>query len=334
MQMKISVVIPTYRRPQLLVRCLEALVRQNFDKNEYEVIVVSDGPDQETSEAMKFWIDTVIPKIRYLSTPAKKGPAASRNAGWMNAAGHLIAFTDDDCLPSPNWLHAAWKAYKGEQLVVFTGKVIVPIPRYPTDYERNISKLETAEFITANCICTRQALKCVGGFDERYRMAWREDSDLHFNFISNEIPIHPIQAVVTHPIREAPWGVSIKEQKKGLYNALLYKKYPALYRQRIKPHPSWNYYAMLLLFSGTVVFFAAGHPFKGLISFLGWLTLLIAFIEKRLTDTSRCRKHVVEMIATSVVIPFASIFWQLYGSAKFRVWFFQITVFLNVAFNY
>lgn len=334
MQMKISVVIPTYRRPHLLVRCLEALMRQNFNTNEYEIIVVSDGPDPDTNEAMKLWIDTVIPKIRYISTSEKKGPAASRNAGWMNAEGRLIAFTDDDCLPSPGWLRTAWNAYKGEQLVVFTGKVIVPVSRHPTDYERNIAKLETAEFVTANCICTRQALKCVGGFDERFSMAWREDSDLHFNFISNDIPIYPVQAVVTHPIREAPWGVSIKEQKKGIYNALLYKKYPELYRQRIKPHSSWNYYAMLLFFSGVIFLLVQGHPMMALVPLFCWLTLLISFIEKRLSDTSRSQRHVIEMIITSVLIPFASVFWQLYGSVKFRVWFLQITILINLTFNY
>jgi len=46
--MQISVVVPTYHRPDLLSKCLQALVAQQFDRNEYEIIIVSDGPDELT----------------------------------------------------------------------------------------------------------------------------------------------------------------------------------------------------------------------------------------------------------------------------------------------
>lgn len=67
----------------------------------------------------------------------------------------------------------------------------------------------------------------VEGFDERFKAAWREDSDLHFKFLEHNIPINKSEkAVVCHPERKASWGVSVSEQKKSLYNALLYKKHP------------------------------------------------------------------------------------------------------------
>ncbi len=47
---KISVVIPTFRRPQLLQNCLASLMKQNFPKTDFEVIVVSDGPDEMTRQ--------------------------------------------------------------------------------------------------------------------------------------------------------------------------------------------------------------------------------------------------------------------------------------------
>src|SRR5690606_228568 len=106
-----------------------------------------------------------------------------------------------------------------------------------------------ADFVTANCACTRAALERVHGFDEAFTMAWREDSDLEFRFINQRVPIRFVQqAVVTHPVRKASWGVSLKEQKKSMFNALLYKKYPSLYREKIMKRPLWNYYAMAGLF--------------------------------------------------------------------------------------
>ena len=48
MNIVVSIVIPTYRRPELLKRCVRALLAQKFDKGRFEIIVVSDGPDERT----------------------------------------------------------------------------------------------------------------------------------------------------------------------------------------------------------------------------------------------------------------------------------------------
>lgn len=316
MQIKISVVIPTYRRPDLLVKCIEALNRQTFLKNDYEIIVVSDGMDEVTDQAIKSNPD--FERVKYFFTPEKKGPAAARNMGWLEAKGTLIAFTDDDCIPDTNWLQAIWQEYKGEELIAFTGKMVVPVSESPTDYERNIANLEVAEFVTANCVCTKLALICTGGFDERFRMAWREDSDLHFKLLEQNIPIRSIPAVVVHPVRKAPWGVSLKEQKKGIFNALLYKKYPDLYRLRIKPKPSWNYYITVLLFAGLIIGLLLHSTILTIVCTVGWLILTLNFTFKRLANTSRSPVHVLEMLFTSMLIPFFSIYWQFYGDLKFR----------------
>ena len=50
------------------------------------------------------------------------------------------------------------------------------------------------------------------------------------------------QAVVVHPVRPAAWGVSLGQQRKSMFNALLYQKHPQLYRCRIQPGPPWHYY--------------------------------------------------------------------------------------------
>ncbi|WP_242689045.1 glycosyltransferase family 2 protein [Pedobacter sp. SYSU D00535] len=319
--MKISVVIPTYKRPKLLKRCLDALLNQQFDKNEFEVIVVSDGPDEETAQLATLMAVVNRPTFKFYQLPEKKGPAACRNLGWLQARGVLIAFTDDDCIPTANWLSSISNYYTGEEAIAFTGKVVVPRTKSPTDYELNTANLETAEFVTANCICTKKALLKVGGFDERFSMAWREDSDLHFKLISHQIPIYKVPATVLHPVRKAPWGISIKEQKKGIFNALLYKKYPRLYRERIKASPSWNYYVMVMAVAAMLAALFSGAVLLGLASFLIWLGLLISFIRKRLQSTSKSLFHIVEMVFTSAVIPFVSIFWQFYGALKYRVLF-------------
>jgi len=318
--MKISVAIPTYKRPALLSRCLEALYNQRFDKNNFEIIVVSDGADEQTKEVIDRFRNIELPRLSYYVLSEHKGPAAARNVGWHHAESKLIAFTDDDCIPEPQWLRKFYNAYLrvSKSKVAFTGHTIVPIPADPTDYERNVANLEKAEFITANCACTRHALIKAGGFDEAFSMAWREDSDLQFKFIHHGIPIIPVEAKVTHPVRKAHWGISLKEERKGMFDALLYKKFPRLYRQKIQTSPPWRYYAMIACFITCLIGLFSKVPWLAATGFAGWIMLEVAFIYRRLSSTRKTFDHISEMIVTSLVIPFLSIYWRLYGIIKYR----------------
>jgi len=323
MEIKISVVIPTYNRPQLLQKCLLNIINQSFNKNEYEIIVVSDGPDEITKTKVLEYKKQGAVDISFLSLPNKKDPAAARNFGWRATNGLLIAVTDDDCLPETNWLKEIWEAYNNETEIVYTGKLIVPISKHPTDFELNTAKLETGEFVTANCTCTKKALVKVQGFDERFKVAWREDSDLHFKLLENNIPIFKNEnAIVIHPVRKANWGISIKEQKKSMFNALLYKKHRLLFKQRIKTKPTWLYYRIIVLFITGIILLFCHYYWLSIIMLFGWIALTTAFIIKRLRGTSHSFSHITEMVATSFIIPFLSVFWTLVGAIKYRVLFF------------
>ncbi len=314
---KISVVIPTYKRIELLQKCLHCLEKQTFPKGDFEVLVISDGPDDKT----KLLLAKQFSWMKYDHTCEKKGPAAARNLGWLKAQGKLIAFTDDDCLPEAEWLERLWKSYQGEDEVAFSGRVIVPLSKNPTDFELNTANLASAEFITANCACTKQALIQTGGFDERFALAWREDSDLHFKLITRQISLKKTDATVVHPVRAASPGISLKEQRKGLYNALLYKKFPGLYRTKIGTGVPWNYYAIVLSFCGMLIFILIQSQLFFGICLMGWITLTALFFWKRIKKASKSVAHVTEMAITSLFIPFLSVYWQLYGAIKYRVLF-------------
>lgn len=283
---------------------------------------MSDGPDPETQKLIRGFAKNRVTSLRFLSMPAKKGPAAARNYGWLNARSNIIAFTDDDCLPDRYWLKEITGNINPGKEEAVTGHVIVPRSSRPTDYEQNTAGLELADFITANCACTRAALLKIGGFDEEFRMAWREDSDLEFKLIRERIPVkHLAAAIVVHPVRKAQWGVSIKEQKKTLYNALLYKKYPELYRSKIQSVPPFFYYAIIVAFLVMVTGFLSHNKPMGTIGLFIWIFLTFYFIVKRLYSTRLSATHISEMIITSFIIPFLSIYWQWYGAFKYKVFF-------------
>ena len=107
--MCVSVVVPTFKRPTLLARCLEALLAQDFAPIEYEVIIVDDAVSDQTRCQVEQYAKRAEMEghtIRYFAATNSHGPAAARNIGLYAAYGEIIAFTDDDCIPSPGWLKA------------------------------------------------------------------------------------------------------------------------------------------------------------------------------------------------------------------------------------
>ena len=324
MTIDVSVVVPTFNRPKLLDRCLAALVAQSIDANTYEIIIADDAASEETRRQVEEWgrrCAATGPAVHYLPVHASHGPAAARNAGWKQARGPVIAFTDDDGIPDRAWLAAGCEAIRRGATGV-SGRIIVPLPEDPTDYERNAAGLATSEFVTANCFYRRSALEEIGGFDDRFAMAWREDADLWLTFMGRGEPlVSAADAVVVHPLRPAPWGVSLSQQRKSQYNALLYKKHPVLYRQRVQPGPPRDYYAI----TGSLVAFLLGvllrRPRVAVASAVLWTRLTADFIARRLHGTSRRPGHVAEMVATSAVIPPLAVFWRLRGAIAYRVWF-------------
>jgi glycosyltransferase involved in cell wall biosynthesis len=319
--MRVSVVVPTYRRPALLDRCLAALAAQDLDVSAFEIIIADDAADEATRRQVEGWAGRCPVLVRYIAVTATRGPAGARNAGWRSARGEIIAFTDDDCVPDPGWLRAGAAAFSAGVDAV-TGRVVVPLPEDPTDYQRNEAGLEGARFVTANCFVRRAALEAIGGFDERFTAAWREDSDLHFNLrrAGRRIASAP-GALVVHPVRPAPWGISLRQQRKSLFDALLYKKHPQLYRGEIRAGPPWDYYATLVSIGAATVGAASGSLSLAVAGAGSWLILTGRFCAGRLRWTSRAPGHVTEMIVTSALIPPLSIFWRLYGALRFRVLF-------------
>jgi GT2 family glycosyltransferase len=323
MSLLVSVVIPTYRRPELLGRCLAALATQSLAADSYEVVVADDAASDSTRRQVEEYALCVSFAIRYISIVGTHGPAAARNAGWRAARAPLIAFTDDDTKPDPGWLTAGVGALERDpELAAVTGQVIVPLTPAPTDYERNEAGLESAEFVTANCFCRRDILASLGGFDERFTSAWREDSDLHFRLLECGAKLRKVpEALVLHPVRPAPWGVSLRMQRKSQFDALLYKKHSTLYRKHIRRWPPLDYYGMIFALFVVGITALRGEGIACGIALACWAILMTRFLARRLRGTARTPSHVLEMLYTSLFIPILSVFWRLYGALRFRVWF-------------
>lgn len=320
-----SVVIPSSHHPALLLKCLDALGRQRLARNQFEVIVVDDGNSSDTATAVALFTRQVAQsggalEVRYLAQSKQRGFAAARNRGWQAARGRIIAFTDDDCLPEPEWLLSALTGFqRGAQ--VMTGQLRLTLPGSTTQYNPKDLYVETGEFISANCFCRKSALEQVGGFEEAFDSTWREDSDLQFKFIQAGIPISKCpEAIVVHPIRQTPWYTSLANERKSQYDALLYKRHPDLFRQRIENDRGQilEYYASVLAITIGIMSALSGYPVAAIVGFGLWGALLTSLIGQQLPSKVATMQW-PQTVLTALATPFLSVYWRLYGAVKYRV---------------
>jgi glycosyltransferase involved in cell wall biosynthesis len=316
----VSVVVPTRGRLDLLDRSLDALTRQDYPASACEIIVVDDEPSRNTLQLVAGWRARTLDRgvrLVYIANDGAHGLAAARNRGWRAARAPVIAFTDDDTVPSPGWLTNGLAAFDADTDVL-CGRIDTPGPRPPDDEPAD----DGLELDAANCFCRRAILEALDGFDERFRDGWREDSDLHFRLLETGARIAPApQALVVRPLRPAPWGASLLQLHKISFDALLYKKHPALYRKKIRRLPCWEDYAVVAALIAGIAGLAGSHEVLAVTGWGAWLVLTAMLCISRLRGSAASASHVADMLVTSALIPPLAVFWRMLGAIKYRVRF-------------
>jgi GT2 family glycosyltransferase len=195
-----SVVIPTYRRPDDLARCLDQLApgEQNLSFEYYEVIVSDDeGKESETQTLVK----EQYPWAKWVAGPGR-GPAANRNRGAKYAEAEWLVFTDDDCVPESEWLEAyAEEASRHPSLSVMEGATLPEGPRKSLAWQAPINT-EGGRLWSCNLAVSADCFSTLGGFDTDYPFAL-EDMDFKTRVLKHDLSWTFVrEAVVTHPWRQ------------------------------------------------------------------------------------------------------------------------------------
>jgi cellulose synthase/poly-beta-1,6-N-acetylglucosamine synthase-like glycosyltransferase len=151
-----TVVVPARNAAATLPRTLGCLAAQTLA---HEVVVVDDGSSDETTAIAE------RAGARVVRSPAS-GPAAARNAGAAaaNSQGPL-AFTDADCLPTPEWLAAGVAALEGADLVQGAVEPEPGVPMGPFDRSLWV-RGESGLYESANLFVRRELFERLGGFEE------------------------------------------------------------------------------------------------------------------------------------------------------------------------
>jgi GT2 family glycosyltransferase len=184
-QALVSVVVPTYSRPRDLAACLRSLASLRYPRTHLEVIVVDDGnagPLAPVAAGLRDELDVTIVR------QAHAGPARARNEGARRARGQLIAFTDDDCTASPDWLAALTSRAAGAPGNAVGGRTVNASPASPyatattllIDYliARSNASPDRARFLpSSNLLVPADRFHEIGGFDTSFPFPGGEDRD-------------------------------------------------------------------------------------------------------------------------------------------------------------
>ena len=184
---EISVIIPTNRKPEVVRECLRGLAAQSFSSSRFEVLVINDGNCHDLQPlAQSFQADGL--NVRVIDIP-QSGPGPARNHGASAAAGPLLLFTDDDCVPEPGWIAALAEASARSPEALLGGAVHNLLTHRPASeasqllveflYSHyNRDPLDARFFTSNNIAARREVFFSHGGFDPDFGLSAGEDRDL------------------------------------------------------------------------------------------------------------------------------------------------------------
>jgi histidinol-phosphate phosphatase family protein len=320
MTLRYDVVVPTVGRPALET-LLAALAEQGEPLPE-RVLVVDDRPADERSPLS---LGPAAARLRdrlELVRADGGGPAAARNVGWRRATAPWVAFLDDDVVPRPDWSRRLALDLEdlSAEVVASQGRVRVPLPRdrRPTDRERCVAGLADADWATADIAYRRRTLAALGGFDERFPRAYREDADLGLRALAAGGRIVSGRRSVVHPVGPAGPLVSVRLQAGNADDVLMRALHGRDWRRRAgapagrRRRHLTTVAAAALAATGAL----AGRRRLAGAAALGWALGTAELAWARIAPGPRDAGELATMLATSVLIPPAAAFHSAAGVAR------------------
>jgi GT2 family glycosyltransferase len=233
----ISVVVATHNRAPLLARLFAGLEAQ-AGIDDFDVVIVDDASTDDTWPVLNALADRSSLDITCERLARNAGPATARNLGWQATTAPIVAFTDDDCVPAPQWLAQLLKS--AVEADVIQGRTL-PDPSQQHNlgpFSRTLDiSYEDGYYQTCNVAYRREILERLDGFFEAFRFPAGEDTDLAWRAKESGATTHfDPEAVVHHDIRPSEFWVAVKDSWRWQSAALAVSRHPRLREAFVSPY--------------------------------------------------------------------------------------------------
>lgn len=325
---KISVIIPTYNRKDLLFKCLKSLFVQNYPSDRYEIIVADDGSSDGTGDLVK----SLKPKCNLVYVRQEnKGRGVVRNFGVKHATGEILAFTDDDCIVDKNWIKNAVPAFSNAMVGGVTGRTSCDIKDI-TPLTRPV--ISEGGHQTCNIFYRKKVFDDVGGFKLGQ---FREDTELAYRVLEAGYIMKFNESVsVEHPATRYTIKGLVKKHlslEKGYWDMYLAKHYPKRFRKDIaiakyfSPGIFMNYPFYLSTAFSVFSFF----KFSSEVFLTSLILLIYVYLSSVLIQTNelcrggtfrqmaRYKKELLQISSVWWMVMFTDLFFHIKGMLHFRV---------------
>lgn len=226
----VSIIIPTYNGARRIGKCIQALTAQS-SLNLVEILVIDDGSEDDTAAVV-----AKHPGVRVISQ-RNAGPAAARNRGALEAQGNILLFTDDDCVPTPNWLNAMLAPFQDDAVVGVKGVYLthqkaITARFVQLEYEdkyRLMSTQANIDFIdTYSAGYRRERFLEMKGYDTSFPVACAEDIELSYRMSALGWKMRFVpEAVVYHTHPDSFANYLKKKYKFAYWRMLAVRKNPS-----------------------------------------------------------------------------------------------------------
>jgi glycosyltransferase involved in cell wall biosynthesis len=225
-----SIILPTFNGASRIGNCLDSLVKQTGGRD-VEILVVDDGSTDNTANVVSGY-----PSVRLIAQ-ANAGPASARNRGASEAKGAILLFTDDDCVPMPDWLEAMLGPFSDPEVVgakgVYRTRQTSLAARFvQIEYEdkyRLMAGVSSIDFIdTYSAAFRRDRFLEMAGYDTSFPVACAEDIELSYRMSARGWKMKFVPAAIVYHTHPDTFSRYLKKKYKfAFWRVLAVRKNPS-----------------------------------------------------------------------------------------------------------
>lgn len=230
----VTVIVPVYNGSRTIRDCIDALLNQDYPRLQYEIVVVDNNSTDTTAQLVADY-----PDVRLLRQIEVQSSYAARNMGAAQAKGEILAFTDADCIPAPDWLSKLLNPFEDPQ-VLATGGVVkdakaANLVETFLGEESSLSRYQHAPgqflspLITANAALRKKEFDTLAGFNDRLYTGADIDLAWRLQLKSGDCIRYAPEAVVCHQHRSNLKSMFRQYRRHGfgeIFLDAIYQQYP------------------------------------------------------------------------------------------------------------